>query len=67
MWDQFTNDYSFQILAIVVHVARERLALVAGTSLSGVRVAHELDELWFRYVMPISPCASPRMKGWPPT
>ncbi len=41
--DQFTDGRRFRILAIVDDCTRECLALVADTSLSGVRVARELD------------------------
>jgi putative transposase len=43
--DQLTNGRRFQGLAIVDDCTRECLALVADTSLSGVRVARELDQL----------------------
>ncbi len=43
--DQMTDGRRFRILAIVDDRTRERLALVADTSLSGVRVARELDRL----------------------
>ncbi len=41
--DQLTDDRRFRILAIVDDCTRECLALVADTSLSGFRVARELD------------------------
>ncbi len=41
--DQLTDGRSFRILAIVDDCTRECLALVADTSLSGFRVARELD------------------------
>jgi putative transposase len=41
--DQLTDGRRFRILAIVDDCTRECLALVADTSLSGVRVARELD------------------------
>ena len=43
--DQFTDGRRFRILAIVDDCTRENLALVADTSLSGLRVARELDGL----------------------
>ena len=43
--DQFTDGRRFRILALVDDCTRECLALVADTSLSGVRVARELDRL----------------------
>lgn len=43
--DQFTDGRRFRILAIVDDCTRECLALLADTSLSGVRVARELDRL----------------------
>jgi transposase InsO family protein len=43
--DTFTDGRRFRILAIVDDFTRERLALVADTSLSGHRVARELDGL----------------------
>jgi putative transposase len=43
--DQFTDGRRFRILAIVDDCTRECLALVADTSLSGHRVARELDQL----------------------
>ena len=43
--DQFTDGRRFRILAIVDDCTRENLALVADTSLSGIRVARELDRV----------------------
>jgi putative transposase len=43
--DQLTDCCRFRILTIVDDCTRESLALVADTSLSGVRVARELDRL----------------------
>jgi putative transposase len=45
--DQLTDGRRFRILAIVDDCTRECLALVADTSLSGFRVARELDRLVF--------------------
>jgi putative transposase len=43
--DSFTDGRRFRILAIVDDFTRESLALIPDTSLSGVRVARELDAL----------------------
>lgn len=43
--DHFTDRRPFRVLAIVDDCTRENLALVADTSLSGGRVARELDRL----------------------
>jgi putative transposase len=43
--DQLADGRRFRILAIVDDCTRECLALVADTSISGVRVARELDRL----------------------
>jgi putative transposase len=43
--DQFTDGRRFRILAIEDDCTRENLALVADTSLSGLRVARELDRV----------------------
>lgn len=43
--DQMTDGRRFRILAVVDDCTRECLALVADTSLSGLRVARELDTL----------------------
>ena len=45
MSDQFTDGRRFRILTVVDDCTRECLALVADTSLSGSRVARELDRL----------------------
>ncbi len=42
--DAFTDDRRFRILAVVDDFTRENLALVADTSLSGLRVTRELDQ-----------------------
>ena len=52
--DGFTDGRRFRILAIVDDFTRECLALIADTSLSGARVARELD-------------ASSRARGRPKT
>jgi putative transposase len=43
--DAFTDGRRFRVLAVVDDYSRECLALVADTSLSGLRVARELDAL----------------------
>jgi putative transposase len=43
--DQLTEGRRFRILTVVDDCTRECLALVADTSLSGIRVARELDRL----------------------
>jgi putative transposase len=43
--DQMTDGRRFRILTVVDNCTRECLALVADTSISGVRVARELDRL----------------------
>lgn len=43
--DQMTDGRRFRILAVVDNCTRECLALVADTSISGVRVARELDRI----------------------
>lgn len=43
--DQFTDGRRFRILVIVIDCTRENLALVADTSLSGLRNARELDRV----------------------
>jgi putative transposase len=43
--DAFTDSRRFRILAVVDDFTRESLCLVADTSLSGVRVARELDAI----------------------
>src|SRR4029078_11438061 len=43
--DQLTDGRRFRVLTMVDDCTRECLALVADTSLSGVRVARELDRL----------------------
>ena len=53
----FSNGRRFRILAIVDDFTRESLALIPDTSLSGVRVARELDALIARRGRPKS-CVS---------
>ena len=43
--DQFSDGRRFRVLAIVDDCTRESLALIPDTSISGVRVARELDRL----------------------
>ena len=55
--DSFTDGRRFRILAIVDDFTRECLALVADTSLSGARVARELDAVIARRGKPTT-CVS---------
>ncbi|NJO33617.1 MAG: IS3 family transposase [Rhodospirillales bacterium] len=55
--DSFTDGRRFRILAIVDDFTRESLALIPDTSLSGTRVARELDALIVRRERPMS-CVS---------
>jgi len=50
--DQFTDGRRFRILAVVDDCTRECLGLVADTSISGVRVARELDAIIARRAKP---------------
>jgi putative transposase len=50
--DSFTDGRRFRILAVVDDCTRECLALVADTSLSGARVARELDAVIARRGLP---------------
>lgn len=43
--DQLTDGRRFRVLTVVDDCTRECLALVADTSLSGLRVARELDQI----------------------
>ena len=43
--DALTDSRRFRVLAVIDDFSRECLALVADVSLSGVRVAHELDRI----------------------
>lgn len=52
--DQLTDGRRFRVLAVVDDCTRECLALVADTSLSGVRVARELDRIVARRGKPQS-------------
>jgi len=52
--DCFTDGRRFRILAVVDDFTRESLALIPDTSLSGVRVARELDALIARHGRPAS-------------
>ncbi|XHO98283.1 IS3 family transposase (plasmid) [Azospirillum sp. A26] len=51
--DSFCDGRRFRILAVVDDFTRECLALVADTSLSGARVARELDTLIARRAKPL--------------
>jgi putative transposase len=50
--DQLTDARRFRVLTVVDDFTRECLALAADTSLSGARVARELDELICRHGSP---------------
>lgn len=50
--DAFTDGRRFRILAIVDDFTRENLALIADTSLSGLRVTRELDRIIAKRGMP---------------
>jgi putative transposase len=54
--DQLADGRRFSILTVVDDWTRESLALVADTSLSGARVARELDRLMID-------CGRPKMIG----
>ena len=46
MSDALTDGRRFRVLAVVDDFSRENLVLVADTSLSGQRVARELEGTW---------------------
>jgi putative transposase len=50
--DQFIDGRRLRILVVVDHCTRECLALVPDTSISGIRVARELDRLMVAYGKP---------------
>jgi len=50
--DAFTDGRRFRVLAVVDDFTRECLCLVADTSLSGARLARELDDLISRRIKP---------------
>ena len=50
--DALTDRRRFHILVVVVDFSRENLVLVADTSLSGQRVARELDQIIAEHGMP---------------
>ena len=52
--DVFGVGQRFRILAVIDDFTRECLALIADTSLSGMRVARELDGLNERYGRPLT-------------
>lgn len=52
--DQFSDSRRFRILAVVDDFTRECLALVADTSLSGLRVGRELDLIMARRGRPLA-------------
>jgi putative transposase len=55
--DSFTDGRRFRVLAVVDDFTRECLGLVADTSLSGLRVARELDTIMARRGRPVT-CVS---------
>jgi|GEM_PF-3234032 len=63
--DAFTDGRRFRIFAVVDDFTRECLALVADTSLSGVRIARELDVLVARRGKPLMIVSDgARIIGW---
>src|SRR3954447_6550330 len=52
--DAFTDGRRFRVLAVVDDFTRECLCLVADTSISGIRVARELDAVIARRGKPLS-------------
>ena len=50
--DQFIDGRRLRILVVVDDCTRERLVLVPDTSISGIRVARELDRLMVAYGKP---------------
>ena len=52
--DAFTDGRRFRVLAVVDDYTRECLALVADTSLSGLRVARELDAIIAQRGQPVT-------------
>jgi putative transposase len=50
--DQFIDGRRMRILVVVDDCTRECLALVPDTSISGIRVARELDRLLVAYGKP---------------
>ncbi len=52
--DTFGASHRFRILAVNDNCCRENLCLMAGTSISGARVARELDDLVRIYSKPAS-------------
>jgi putative transposase len=61
--DAFTDGRRFRILAVVDDFTRECLALVADTSLSGARVARELDAVIAERGRPLT-CVSDNVLYW---
>ena len=55
--DQLSDGWRFRILAVVDDFSRECLALIADTSLSGLRVGRELDAILARRGKPVA-CVS---------
>ena len=50
--DSFGASRKFRILAVIDNCCRENLCVTAGTSISGARVARELDALVWNYGKP---------------
>jgi putative transposase len=68
--DQMTDGRRFRILTVIDNCTRECLALVADTSLSGARVARELDAVIRQRAGPTPSSATtarntPRTGSWP--
>jgi putative transposase len=61
--DQLSDGRRFRILAVVDDFTRECLALVADTSLSGLRVGRELDLVVARCGKPAG-CLSDNVLSW---
>lgn len=61
--DSFTDGQRFRVLAVVDDFTRECPALVADTSLSGSRVARELDDVIPRRGRPLT-CISDNVLRW---
>ncbi len=59
-----TGGRRFRILTVIDHCTRERLALVADTSLSGARVVRELDAVIRQRAGPL-PSSATRARNTP--
>jgi putative transposase len=58
--DALTDGRRFRVLVVVDDLSRERLALIADSSLSGRRVARELDRLIERRGAPVTVVGDPK-------